>query len=302
MESIELNSTNFWAYLPLDIAAFSWAYGGAMGDPGGVDIVTASGKWFYFNWAFGDLNMTQVDEILPIISKCQLPIMGETDKVPAGWRHIYLGVGNNLLVRTEYSDLLLNSWEQFAKTKEGEGCILYNVWLKLMFEIVTSQSHSNVKVAVAEQIKTELSPEQILIDDLLSVVSRIDIPGVGIEFSWGNFFTNYESELCKKAGEYMKANFFKRLFLHPFRTVRLCWLDIMPERADDYGICAPKGKAWYLLMGFTRRGKYWCANAIRFNRQGPEDVLVPWADVPDSVLREALSLYKLYEDRKHNTL
>ena len=144
MEPIILSSTNYQTYLPIDIVAFSWAFGGAMGDPGGVNIMSAYGKWFYFNWAFGDLTEAQVDEILPIISKCQLPMYGDTDKVPDGWKHIYLGCGNNLLLKVQYVDLLSNSWEEFSKTEEGKGRILYSSWLKLMFEIVTSRSHGNV--------------------------------------------------------------------------------------------------------------------------------------------------------------
>lgn len=43
MEFIELSKENYKDYLPLDIAAFSFAFAGAMGDAGGVVIITTSG-------------------------------------------------------------------------------------------------------------------------------------------------------------------------------------------------------------------------------------------------------------------
>ena len=111
-DQILLDSKNYKALLPLDIVAFSWAYGGAMGDAGGVDIVTMSGTQYYFNWAHGDLTEAQIEEILPVISQCQLPIAGDTDKVPNGWR----------------------------QTEEGKYRILYNSWIQLLLKELQSNA------------------------------------------------------------------------------------------------------------------------------------------------------------------
>ena len=139
-DQILLDSKNYKALLPLDIVAFSWAYGGAMGGAGGVDIVTTSGTQYYFNWAHGDLTEAQIEEILPVISQCQLPIAGDTDKVPDGWRHIYLGGGNNLIIKKQYAESLLKAWKDFSQTEEGKYRILYNSWIQLLLKELQSNA------------------------------------------------------------------------------------------------------------------------------------------------------------------
>lgn len=136
MEFIELSKENYKDYLPLDIAAFSFAFAGAMGDAGGVVIITTSGQLYYFNYAYQDFSGDDVDAILPILAQSELPIFGETDRVPEGWRHISLGAGNNLLMQNQYVEPFFKMHEEYAKTvDEIDGC-LYRSWLKIMVEIV----------------------------------------------------------------------------------------------------------------------------------------------------------------------
>jgi hypothetical protein len=136
MEFIELSKENYKDYLPLDIAAFSFAFAGAMGDAGGVVIITTDGQLYYFNYVYQDFSKDDVDAILPILSQCELPIFGETDRVPEGWRHISLGAGNNLLMQNQYVDSFFKMHEEYAKTvDEIDGC-LYRSWLKIMVEVV----------------------------------------------------------------------------------------------------------------------------------------------------------------------
>lgn len=76
-------------------------------------------------------------EILPVITKCELPIVGETDKVPEGWHHISLGAGNNLIIKEEYVEPLRLAWKKFSKMiEQGRYIILYNVWQQLITDIV----------------------------------------------------------------------------------------------------------------------------------------------------------------------
>ena len=136
MEFIELSKENYKDYLPLDIAAFSYAFAGAMGDAGGVVIITTSGQLYNFNYAYQDFSGDDVDAILPILAQCELPIFGKTDRVPEGWRHISLGAGNNLLMQNQYVESFFRMHEAYAKTvNEIDGC-LYRSWLKIMVEIV----------------------------------------------------------------------------------------------------------------------------------------------------------------------
>jgi hypothetical protein len=136
MEFIELSKENYKDYLPLDIAAFSFAFAGAMGDAGGVVIITTSGQLYYFNYAYQDFSGDDVDAILPILAQCKLPIFGETDRVPEGWRHISLGAGNNLLIQNQYVKPFFKMHKEYAKTvDEIDGC-LYRSWLKIMVKLL----------------------------------------------------------------------------------------------------------------------------------------------------------------------
>lgn len=136
-EPILLRSSNYKSFMPLDIVAFSWAFGGAMGDAGGVNIVCKDGESYYFNWAHGDMSEDMIYEVLPVIAKCELPIVGETDRVPEGWHHISLGAGNNLIIKEEYVEPLRLAWKKFCKTiEQGRYIILYNVWQQLIMDIV----------------------------------------------------------------------------------------------------------------------------------------------------------------------
>ena len=115
MEFIELSKENYKDYLPLDIAAFSFAFAGAMGDAGGVVIITTSGQLYYFNYAYQDFSGDDVDAILSILAQCELPIFGETDRVPEGWRYITLGAGNNLFMQNQYVEPFFKMHEEYAK-------------------------------------------------------------------------------------------------------------------------------------------------------------------------------------------
>lgn len=112
---ITLTAQNFSSYLPLDIAAFSYAFPGAMGEGGAIEIVTTEGASYYLNYVKGDLSDSQLEQIIPILPELHLPLVGETDQVPEGWKHISLGAGNNLLVRTQYVEQFLFAWETFHK-------------------------------------------------------------------------------------------------------------------------------------------------------------------------------------------
>ena len=136
MEFIELSKENYKDYLPLDIAAFSFAFRGAMGDGGGVVIITTSGQLYYFNYVYQDFSRDDVDAILPILAQCELPIFGETDRVPEGWRHISLGAGNNLLMQNQYVEPFFKMHKEYAKTVDViDGC-LYRSWLKIMVNLL----------------------------------------------------------------------------------------------------------------------------------------------------------------------
>ena len=130
METIELTSKNYRSFLPLEIVAFSYASSGAMGDAGGVDIVTNDGCVYYLNYVWGDIDEEQMEEILPIT------IPADIDSLPDEWLHIYLGCGNDLFVKQEYVEPLRQAWHEYEQTKEGQHSSVYNAWLQLVTDLL----------------------------------------------------------------------------------------------------------------------------------------------------------------------
>ena len=59
-QPIELNLSNYNQYIPLNIIAFSFASGGAQGEPGGVIIINDEGQIFHFNYVEGDIKQPKV--------------------------------------------------------------------------------------------------------------------------------------------------------------------------------------------------------------------------------------------------
>ena len=51
---MEIDNNNYLSYTHLNIVAFSFAHGGAMGDPGGIIIIDAEGQTYHANYAYGD--------------------------------------------------------------------------------------------------------------------------------------------------------------------------------------------------------------------------------------------------------
>jgi hypothetical protein len=107
-----------------------------MGDCGGVVIITTDAQVYYFKYVFDDFRNDEVEEIIPIITQCELPILGETELIPEGWCHISLGAGNNLLMQKLYVEQFFNLHKEYASSvDEIDGC-LYRSWLKLMLKLL----------------------------------------------------------------------------------------------------------------------------------------------------------------------
>lgn len=137
MEPILLKLENYEQYLPLDIAALSYSFGGACGDGGGVEILTADGKLYYFNRLSGDLDDAEIIKIIPFLYDCHFLLVGSSDDMPSGWKNIYLGLGNNLVVRSDIVESLQKAWMEYNQ-REGTGAtLLYCVWKDLVLQILS---------------------------------------------------------------------------------------------------------------------------------------------------------------------
>ena len=66
-QTITITKDNYTDYDFLDVVAISIASGGAMGDPGAIEIITSKGKVFYANPYYDSISMEQLLSVCPIL-------------------------------------------------------------------------------------------------------------------------------------------------------------------------------------------------------------------------------------------
>ena len=112
--------------VPFDKAKyFSFAEGGAMGEMGGVLMVTSDGEVYHANHCFGDISYDDLVAVFPPLGKCSFRMFGEGSTTPKGWNDVDLGMGNHLIVHDDVYP---------AFKKKVKGLIppqIYQKWVKI---------------------------------------------------------------------------------------------------------------------------------------------------------------------------
>lgn len=103
--TIEIYNSNYREYIPLDIVAFSFAVSGAMGEGGGIYVITEDGNVYHANIVYGDMSIDNVFLICPPLRDCQFSWFG-ADKIPDGWSYHDMGAGNHLFVKGNISKIV----------------------------------------------------------------------------------------------------------------------------------------------------------------------------------------------------
>lgn len=136
-EIIEITESNYKGYCGIDIAAFSFAQPGAMGEPGGVEIIDSQGWFYHTNYCYGDISYEQLLEIVPVLKDFKIETFDH--QVPEGWKAVYWGFGNHLTIKAEY----YNQFEEEVHNRhiKGEG-ELYQQWVEIVLKIL-KQSDEN---------------------------------------------------------------------------------------------------------------------------------------------------------------
>ena len=103
MNIIEITESNRHDYSSLDIAAFSFAYAGAMGEMGGIYIIDRDGKIYHANHCSGDdhIDSDHIKDIIPVFEDIGWYMFGCKSKND-DWEAIYLGCGNHLVILKEF--------------------------------------------------------------------------------------------------------------------------------------------------------------------------------------------------------
>lgn len=147
-----------------DVVGFDLAFAGAMGDAGGVNILAKNGESYYANFNWGNITVEELESILPVLTECQLPIIGSAEKMPDGWKHLSLGMGNNLIIRTEYLDrLIAERWHECPnidtydeKTFQEKLKKLFS-WRKTLAELLVNMPQKEYQRADSNAFATKVS-------------------------------------------------------------------------------------------------------------------------------------------------
>ena len=130
-DTIEITESNYKGYCAIDIVAFSFAQPGAMGEPGGVEIIDAQGWFYHTNYCYNGVSYDQLTEIVPVLKDCKIGIVGQ--QVPEGWNAFYLGFGNHLFIKAEY----YNQFEEEVRNRHiEEGSELYQQWYGIVMKML----------------------------------------------------------------------------------------------------------------------------------------------------------------------
>lgn len=102
INSTSLDDNTFTKELLDKAVFFEFAEGGAMGAPGEILFFTEDGRFYRSNYCVGKLSFKTVKEAFPVITECRFGVFGFDSATPGGWEYISLGLGNHLLVRSDY--------------------------------------------------------------------------------------------------------------------------------------------------------------------------------------------------------
>lgn len=104
---IEIKESNYQDFLNLDIVAFLFAYGGAMGEGGAIYIVDREGHIYHTNYCYGKdcIDISHIKDVIPVYKDMQFGIFGSRSN-NEGWDSVYLGFGNHLFFAHEYKEEL----------------------------------------------------------------------------------------------------------------------------------------------------------------------------------------------------
>lgn len=138
MQIYEMNTKDIKKLRYKDIMFFMLAEGGAMGEPGAVNIIT-KGKndiqILHANYCYGDFDMDKLAEVFIPLQTFDCGIFGNVSGVAPGWNHVYLGAGNHLLVR----DCV---FEQFMSLVDGKSELeIYQSYMDIALKLLAEENH-----------------------------------------------------------------------------------------------------------------------------------------------------------------
>ena len=102
---IDLSDETLRSIEPKDIIAITMASGGAMGDPGAIELVDKNLKIYYTH--FGEIDNNKLKRVIPFMDTLHVAF-DDIDGVGDYWAGLYTGYGNYLFVRPELKEPILH--------------------------------------------------------------------------------------------------------------------------------------------------------------------------------------------------
>ena len=123
-----------------DFIAITLAEGGAMGDPGAIEIVDKDLKFYYTH--FGEINDKILEDKIPFLKTVQIRFDGVTG-FGDDWDYLYTGFGNHLFVKSEYKEPILKFIDEECKDDGKDipkAAKLYTHWYEALKEIAGTKN------------------------------------------------------------------------------------------------------------------------------------------------------------------
>ena len=130
-ELIEITEFNYKDYRSIDIVAFLFAQPGAMGEPGGIEIIDEQGRFYHTNYCWEGISYEHLCEVVPALKGCKFEVLGH--QAPQGWEAVYLGMGNHLTIKADY-------YHQFKEETHNrhieKASQLYQQWVEIVLKLL----------------------------------------------------------------------------------------------------------------------------------------------------------------------
>ena len=116
------------------LIAIAIAEGGAMGDPGVIELVDKDLKIYYTH--FGEITNDNLEYVVPFLKTISIGL-GEVNGLPKEWDYLYTGYGNYLFILPRYKERILKYVQKKYKDTGMPTVVeLYSHWYEALENIL----------------------------------------------------------------------------------------------------------------------------------------------------------------------
>ena len=174
MEATKLSKAELTKELSDKILFFQFAETGAMGRNGTVEFITDDGKVYEFSYMLGEITLRDVIKFFPPLGGCRFGWYGQGNIIPEAWNHIYLGMGNHLLVAEQVYDKYLKKINKHPRTSTK-----YQLWKYEARQLIYKLNNNTEDEEMKEEIKKNDVTEIVFILDRSGSMSRYEEDVIG---------------------------------------------------------------------------------------------------------------------------